>query len=100
MLQLVEAADRHGRVAGHRGVHIEPVPGPAQPHIFDAGDARHRTHRFLGLRHQTRVNAVQQSAPDITGGAPQQNKDGDADDDRIGRREAEPDSDHSENDRQ
>jgi hypothetical protein len=34
VLQLVEAAHRHGRVAGHRGVHIEQVPGPAQPHIF------------------------------------------------------------------
>ncbi len=91
-----------GRVAGHRGIDTEPVPGPTQPHVLDAGDARHRTHHVLGLRHQTRVNAIQHAPPDSAGGAPQQNKDGDADyqpDDRIGQREAEPDPDDSENDR-
>ena len=76
---------------------------PSQPHLLDSGDARHRAHHFLGLRDQAGVDTIQQAAPNVAGGAPQQNADGDSDDqpdDRVGQQEAEPDTDYAQYDRQ
>jgi hypothetical protein len=59
VLEFVESANRHRRVAGSRGVNIEPVPGPSQPHLLNVGDASNRTHRFFRLCDQAGVNTIQ-----------------------------------------
>ena len=41
VLELVELADRHCRIAGHGGFDAEPVPEPAHPDGLDVADTGH-----------------------------------------------------------
>ena len=64
VLELVEPADRHRRIAGHRGFHTEPVPEPAHPDGLDIVDTRHGPDGLFRAVEQGRVDAIQQAPAD------------------------------------
>ena len=93
VLELVEPADRHRRIAGHRGFHTEPVPEPAHPDGLDIVDTRHGPDGLFRAVDQGRVDAIQQAPVDAASRARQQQEYCGADqqpDDRIGQRESGP----------
>ena len=63
-LELVEPADRHRRITGHRGFDTEPVAEPSHPDGLDVGDTGHGPDGLFGAVDQCRVDAIQQAAAD------------------------------------
>jgi hypothetical protein len=99
VLELVEPANRHRRVADHGGFHAEPVPEPAHPDGLDLLDTGDGSDAMFGAVDQGWVDAIQQAPADVAGRAPQQDEYHGADqhaDDRIGQRETGPRPDHAE----
>ena len=58
VLELVEPADRHRRIAGYGGFHAEPVPDPAHPDGLDLVDTGYGSDGMFGAVDQGRVDAV------------------------------------------